>query len=200
MNYASNSELRARAREQLGGNIFGKTWLMALLVLLIGSAIVGLGSTFVVVGFLLHGLIMVGVAGIFLSLKRRGSEIELGDMFNGTKQLTDNLLLGLMYNLFIMLWTMLFVIPGIVKSYAYRMAYYIKNDHPEYNWQQCIDESRKMMNGHKWRLFTLDFSFIGWMILGSLCFGVGTLWVNAYMKAAEANFYMDMVEKTVIRE
>ena len=195
MNYATNFELRAKAREQLGNNIFGKKWLMGLAVSFVASLIVGAASAFAgILGFLASGLLMVGLSGIYLTLARRGAEteIEFGDLFNGTKQLGDNLLLGLMYNLFISLWSLLFVIPGIVKSYSYRMVYYIKNDHPEYDWKACIDESRRMMNGHKWRLFTLHLSFLGWIIVGSLCFGIGTLWVTPYMQAAEANFYEDL--------
>ena len=196
MSYASNRELRAKAREQLGNSIFGQNWLMALLVLLIASAIVSFGSAFVIVGLLLEGVLMVGVSGIFLSLKRKGGEIEITDLFSGTKQLADNMLLGLMHYVFVFLWSLLFVIPGIVKGYSYSMCYYIKNDHPEYTWRECIDASRKMMRGHKWRLFTLHFSFIGWYIVGSLAFGIGTLWVNPYLRAAEANFYEDLLEKT----
>ena len=200
MKHASNSALRAKAREQLGGKIFGKTWMMALLAIFVASAIVSAGSAFVIVGVLLQGFLMVGLARIFLKLSRRGGEIDLADLFSGTDKLSDNLLLGLMYNLFIALWSLLFIIPGIVKSYAYRMAFYIKHDNPDYDWKKCIDESRKLMNGNKWRLFTLDLSFLGWLIVGALCFGVGTLWVQPYMTAAEANFYEDLVKNSAITE
>jgi uncharacterized membrane protein len=113
-------------------------------------------------------------------------------MFLGLRYAGDLALLGFLKNLFIILWSLLFVIPGIVKTYSYAMAYYIKYDHPEYNWKMCIDESRRMMDGHKWRLFCLHFSFIGWELLGALAFGIGTLWVTPYKQAAEANFYDDL--------
>lgn len=73
--------------------------------------------------------------------------------------------------------------------YAYSMAYYIKLDHPDYGWKACIDESRRLMDGHKWEKFVLDLSFLGWIIVGSLCLGVGTLWVTPYMEATNAQFY-----------
>ena len=57
---------------------------------------------------------------------------------------------------------------------------------------QCITESRRIMSGNKMRLFLLDLSFIGWYIVGALCFGIGTLWVNAYHQMARANFYEDL--------
>ena len=91
--------------------------------------------------------------------------------------------------LFIFLWSLLLFIPGIVKAYAYSMVYYVKADHPEYGWRECLDESQRLMTGHKWEKFVLDLSFIGWGIVGSLCLGVGTLWVMTYMAATEAQYY-----------
>ena len=69
------------------------------------------------------------------------------------------------------------------------MAYYIKADHPDYDWRACIKGSMELMRGHKWKLFILDLSFLGWYIVGSLCFGVGTLWVIPYHMEARAVFY-----------
>lgn len=189
-----NFVFRARAREQLGSGIFKSTWLMALAVLLVQSVLILVGSSFGgVVGFLVEGFLAFGVAHIFLSLARgKKTDIDMGDLFLGNKNLGDNILLGLIKNVFIVLWSLLFVIPGIIKTYSYAMTYYIKYDHPEYDWKTCITESRKMMDGHKWRLFCLHFSFIGWMIVGALCFGIGLLWVMPYMQAADANFYEDL--------
>lgn len=186
----SNSELRAKAREQLKG-IFTENWLLAIVVLLIQAAILGAAATVGGIGtIIVTGALSVGVAGLFLSLARGKESIELGDMFKGfSNDFGGNLLLGLLYTLFIALWSLLFVIPGIVKSYSYAMCFYIKNDHPDYDWKQCIDKSREMMSGNKWKLFCLDLSFIGWYIVGALCLGIGTLWVDAYHTAARANFY-----------
>lgn len=115
---------------------------------------------------------------------------QLGDMFRGFQDdFGGTFLIGLMTSLFTFLWSLLFVIPGIVKMYAYSMAYYIKLDHPDYGWKACIDESRQLMDGHKWEKFVLDLSFLGWIIVGSLCLGVGTLWVTPYMEATNAQFY-----------
>ena len=188
----TRSQLRAKAREALGGNIFAKNWLMALVVMLIFSLIYGVASSFAVGGLIVFGPLMVGVAFVFIKLIRTGDEINLEDSFGGFKDFAQNLLLGLMYMIFISLWSLLFIIPGIVKSYSYAMSFYIKNDHPEYTWNQCITESRKMMRGNKWKLFCLDFSFIGWMIVGALACGIGTLWVAPYKEAAHAAFYNEL--------
>ena len=78
---------------------------------------------------------------------------------------------------------------SIVKTYAYSMAYYVKRDNPTYNWKQCLDESQCIMKGNKWKLFCLQFSFIGWAIVCVFTFGIGYLWLAPYMNAATANFY-----------
>ncbi len=188
----SNSELRARARNILGNKIFGECWLFALLVCLLSSVINGAASAVPFGTLIIVGPISVGVAGVFMATARTGEKPKIENMFNGFKDFPSNLLLGLMISLFTALWTLLFIIPGIVKSYSYSMAYYIKNDHPEYDWKQCINESQKMMKGHKGRLFCLHLSFIGWILLGALCCGVGILWVIPYISVANVEFYNDL--------
>ena len=192
----TRQEIKEKSKQQLGRNIFGNTWLMALVVCLIQGAILGAASavsSFIggVAALIITGPLAFGVAFIFLNLVRKNDgQIDIKDLFKGfTDDFGGNLLLGLLESLFIFLWSLLFVIPGIVKSYAYAMAFYIKNDHPEYDWKACLDESQKIMKGHKWSLFVLDLSFIGWYIVGSLCLGVGTLWVTPYHYTARANFY-----------
>lgn len=189
-----NSVFRANARAQLGGNIFANNWLMALVVCLIQSLIMGIGSSFAGVGaILVGGLLAFGLARVFLQLVRgQKQQIDIADLFCGTDEFGSLIVLNLLVGLFTFLWMLLFIIPGIVKSYAYSMAFYIKHDHPEYDWKQCMDESQRYMKGYKWQLFCLDFSFIGWILLGFLCCGIGTLWVVPYQNAARANFYENL--------
>ena len=189
------SQFRAKAREQLGNNIFGNKWLYALIVCLINSALLGVASTVLpgLGALILMGPLTFGLTKIFLNLARSDEPIKIEDTFNGfVNDLGGNIVLGLLITVFTALWSLLFVIPGIVKAYSYSMAFFIKHDNPSYEWKQCIDESRKMMNGNKMRLFLLDISFIGWLIVGSLCFGIGTLWVTPYINAAHANFYEEI--------
>ena len=169
------AELKARARAQLGGGIFQNLWMMGLAVcLLIGllesaaaGIIPGIGALLVV------GPLEYGMAYIFLKQARDHQPVQLGDMFRGFQDdFGGTFLIGLMTSLFTFLWSLLFVIPGIVKAYAYSMAYYIKLDHPDYGWNACITASRQMMDGHKWEKFVLDLSFLGWIIVGSLCLGI----------------------------
>ena len=190
----SRQEIKFRAKAQLGNNIFGSKWLMALLIVLIAqalsyavNAIPGIGT---VISLLIAGPIMYGCRYVFLMQARDGKEMVIEDLFEGFKaDFSQLFLLNLLQTLFIALWTCLLIVPGIVKAYAYSMSYYIKVDHPEYGWKECIDESRYIMNGHKAELFVLDLSFLGWIIVGALCLGIGTLWVIPYMEAAHAQFY-----------
>lgn len=193
-----NSEIRSRARATLGNNIFCDKWLFALLVVLIelGISLVISAIPYAgIVSIILTGPLAVGVAGVFLTAVRTDEKISIENMFDGFKKFAENLLLYFMVWLFTFLWTLLFIIPGIVKGISYSMAFYIRNDHPEYTWKECINESKRLMEGNKWKYFCLQFSFIGWMLLGVLCCGVGTLWVSAYMYTANAEFYNQLTAK-----
>ncbi len=195
----SRQIIKENAKAQLGGNIFANTWLMALLVLFVEGGIVSLAGSIIVAaskgfGFILNSLVIgplaVGSVSIFVSLMRLNKPIDIADLFSGFKNnFGRNFLLALLINIFTFLWTLLFIIPGIVKAYSYSMSYFIANDHPEYDWKTCINESKRLTDGHKMDLFILDLSFLGWYILGALCFGVGVLWVAPYHEASRINYF-----------
>ena len=96
----------------------------------------------------------------------------------------------LLTKVFIFLWTLLLIIPGIIKSYAYRMVPYILADNPNIGVQKSITLSNEMTMGHKFDLFVLDLSFIGWYLLGALALGVGVLFVMPYENATNAELYL----------
>ena len=191
----SASEIRRRARETLGGNIFKSPWLYALLVGIITAAIASVASFIPVGSILIAGPIAIGTGAYFLNRVRRRVEYDnLEILFDGVRNdLGDNIIIGILNGVFIALWSLLFVIPGIVKSYSYSMAYYINLDHPEYNPTEAITESRRLMDGNKMRLFCLHLSFIGWAIVCFFTLGIGMLWLIPYMNAANAEFYQDLV-------
>ena len=90
-------------------------------------------------------------------------------------------------DLFTVLWTLLFIIPGIVKSYEYQMIPYLLADNPQMTKEQAFEESKRMMQGQKWKAFVLDLSFIGWNILSALTLGIlGIFYVQPYMDATHA--------------
>ena len=106
-------------------------------------------------------------------------------VFRG-KEISKIILLYLLVNLYLFLWTLLFIIPGIIKSFSYAMTYFIINDHPEYSLNQAITESRRMMDGHKMEYFILCLSFIGWFILSCITLGIGFLWLIPYFYTTSA--------------
>lgn len=94
--------------------------------------------------------------------------------------------------LYATLWSFLLIVPGIIKFYAYAMTPYILIDNPELPANQAIYLSKKMMKGHKFDLFILQLSFIGWGFLSIFTLGIGLLWVVPYMMTAQAAFYQDI--------
>ncbi len=186
----SSFEYRQRARAALGGRIFGNIWLTALLANVIVIAVTGVSSSVIIGPFLVYGALYVGYASIMLKLARGRGEVDIADCAKGfATGYVENLLLGLVSMLKIFLWSLLFVIPGIVKAYSYSMIYYIKNDHPDYTWRQCLAASENLMRGKRMNLFFLDLSFIGWILLMPFTFGVGGFWLAPYMEQARAQFY-----------
>ena len=100
---------------------------------------------------------------------------------------------GMFYkNILLFLWFLLLFIPGIIKSYAYRMVPYILADNPGIGAKRAIEISNEMTRGHKFNMFVLDLSFLGWYFLGALCLGIGVLFVNPYKDATEAELYLTL--------
>jgi uncharacterized membrane protein len=97
----------------------------------------------------------------------------------------------LMY-IFLFLWSLLLIIPGIIKAFSYAMTPYILEENPELGASEAIDRSRMMMRGHKFDLFWLYLSFIGWFFLCLLTAGIGFLWLNPYVETAKAAFYEEV--------
>ena len=192
--YISNSEIRAKARQSLGSGIFTNTWFIAILGGLIISAILT-AANYLCAGIgtmLLCGPLYVGLYKFYLRIAQGDKNVKIENVFEGCYNFSQNFMVGLMYTLFIFLWSLLLVIPGIVKSYSYALVFYIKSENPTMDWRECLDQSEKMMQGNKWRLFKLHMSFIGWILLSMLTLGIGSLWVNAYMQTATAIFYEEL--------
>ena len=129
----------------------------------------------------------------------RGGEATAKDMFEGyNKELFSRVLTTtLLYYVYVFLWSLLLLIPGCIKSYSYAMTPYILKDNPEMKNNAAIEESMRMMDGHKLELFMLDLSFIGWALLSFLTCGIGFLWLVPYMNMARVNFYEDLKKASV---
>ena len=185
-----NRLLRENSRRQLGDSLFGNTWLMMAVVCFVYSAVMSALSGTLIGVILVGGPLAYGLCRVFIGAVN-GKKFDFNDILSGfTEAFGNSVVLSLLQALFIALWSMLLIVPGIIKSYSYAMAMYIQQDNPTKEAKACIDESRQMMDGYKWQLFCLDFSFIGWYLLGSLCFGVGIFLVVPYHQIARTNFYL----------
>jgi uncharacterized membrane protein len=100
-------------------------------------------------------------------------------------------------NLYVFLWGLLFVIPGIVKAYQYRMVPYLITEDPNLTTEQALELSRRMTYGEKWAMFVLDLSFIGWGLLATLTFGIGFLFLAPYIEATQAQLYFALRPKVM---
>lgn len=144
-----------------------------------------------IVQFVLGCIVTVGYACFNLELVD-GEEVTIGTLFQYFPQWKTMVIAGLLQTLYIFLWTLLFIIPGIIAAYRYAMTSYILAENPEMKAGEAIDRSKELMMGNKWRLFCLHFSFIGWGFLCMLTMGIGNLWLTPYMEAATAAFYRDI--------
>ena len=176
------SQIKKESKASLKGN-----WGIAIGVYLVAILIMAVLSS-TCIGGLLSGLVTFGLSSAFLGLIRTKT-MKFESLFDCTKNFGSVFVASILQVLFLALWTMLFWIPGIVKSYSYAMTNYILIDNPELSGNQAITESRKMMNGHKMQLFLLDLSFIGWYLLTAFTCGILSLYVTPYHHAARANFY-----------
>lgn len=186
-----NSELRAQARVALQGK-----WVMAAVAALVYSAIAGGLSGIPGIGWigtLLIGLpVGYGFSILMLSVCRGAGDIDLGVLFEGFKDYGRILGTTLLQTIYTFLWSLLLVIPGIIKSYSYAMTSFILKDEPELKNNAAIEKSMAMMEGNKMKLFLLDLSFIGWGILAIFTFGIGLLFLQPYMGISRAAFYEDL--------
>ncbi|MBO4428950.1 MAG: DUF975 family protein [Clostridia bacterium] len=182
----TRKEIKLAAKESLKGN-----WGVAILALLIAGIILSAVSFSGIGTLILMGPFALGVVMVYSGIVRK-QQVGVGTVFGGFSNFANSFLAGLLVSVFTFLWSLLFWIPGIIKSYSYSMTFFILNDHPELTNADAITESRKMMNGHKMELFILDLSFIGWYLLVGLTFGLLSFYVVPYHNAAKAMFYENL--------
>ena len=190
-------ELRAAARASLSGKWAGAV-LTALVYLLLMGFVPGVLNVYPKDGNwgnLLQLLLMPMAYGLlvaFLDNIRNGEPYQVNQLFRGFSEYGRVLGTGMLVWVYTFLWTLLLIVPGIIKSYSYAMTYYVLRDHPELRFNGAINRSMDMMKGHKFDLFYLQLTFIGWLLLCILTAGVGLLWLAPYMNAAQAHFYEDV--------
>jgi Predicted integral membrane protein len=197
-------DYRAEARASLKGR-----WLCAVLMTAIVAGLNALsamngyycGTGFLdrefwifnlLVIFVLSPLLDWGYQIAFYERLNTGRPLKLSDAFEGFKTNGKPWALMVVIEIFVFLWSLLLIVPGIIKALAYSMAPFILRENPEMKVLDAITESRKLMHGHKGSLFCLYLTFIGWFLLSALSLGIGFLWFGPYVSAATASFYKSL--------
>lgn len=185
-----NSQLRAEARQALQGK-----WPMAAGAALIYSIVAGGLSAIPFIGGLCSLFIGLPVAygiaivmfGVF-----KGKDVDFGVLFEGFQDYSRIFVTKLLQGIYTALWSLLLVVPGVIKYYSYAMTDYILKEEPEMKNNAAIEKSMAMMENNKMKLFLLDLSFIGWALLAIVTFGIGFLFLQPYMQVSRAAFYEDL--------
>lgn len=204
-----NSEIR-----EMAYNVVKPNWKKSLVATIISLVAAGipscfnqifpLGSSNGFIGFVLYLACLFCISAPFayayanamLSFYRGDIEDATNNMLGYVKTQENykrSLSVGALTYLYIFLWSLLLVIPGIIKSYSYAMTFFIAKENPDLTAEQAVLASMKIMDGNKMKLFLLDLSFIGWIILSMLTFGIGFIFVAPYMENARAAFYEELV-------
>ena len=180
-------DLKRLAKEKLNGN-FGT----CILIEIISGLLTGLSSLIPFGALVVKGPFDVGSQHIYNRVTDR-CRPEVKELFTGFAQnFGENFLVGLLKTIYLLLWTMLCIIPGIIKAYSYSMAEYLMARNTDMSASDAIRESRYLMNGHKMELFELDLSFIGWDILTVITCGLLSLYVVPYKNATKTEFFNEI--------
>ena len=193
--------LRNQAYEALRGK-----WTPAVVTSLVFCILLGVAVSLSRVNALLYliaylvgaSIVAIGMLYACWDLFTKGTLPEAGALFAPFKQYARTVGAVLLVFVYTLLWTLLLVIPGIIKAYSYSMTFYILRENPEMTAGDAITASQKMMDGHKMDLFLLSLSFIGWAILASITFGIGYLWLIPYIYTAYAAFYETLKKETSV--
>ncbi|MBQ8821992.1 MAG: DUF975 family protein [Lachnospiraceae bacterium] len=195
---SSSSSDTEQELEQLEASGINVTELLSDPIMQATLAVVGIFFLIVVVWaiacFIIGGPVTLGYAKYNLNLVD-GNNPQFSDLFSKFDCFGQGFCVQFLRGLFVFLWSLLFIIPGIVKNYSYSMAAYIAAENPDMSATDCITESRKLMDGNKGRFFCLNLSFIGWAFLCVFTLGIGYLFLKPYMEASYAAFYREIVRE-----
>ncbi len=197
----TTSEQRAAGRASLSGR-----WSEAAMLTFVYFVISGIfgastgtldGITFPGCSSVLSLLLLPmgwGYSMTFLANMRKedNDPFDIGHLFDGYRDFVRIFCTVLLQTVYTMLWTLLFIVPGIIKGLSYALTCFILRDRPDLKNNEAIELSMAMMRGHKLQLFWLYLSFIGWFVLSVMTLGIGFFWLQPYVMSTMANFYEDV--------
>jgi len=186
----SNAEITARARTMLKGS-----WKLPILASAVFLTIILLLSCVPLIGWIgalvLSGPLTLGYCMAYLAFVRT-RRMRLSQLFDGFSRFANAFIAYLLRTIFVILWALLLIIPGVIAALGYSMTFFILADNPGMEGLTAITRSRELMQGRKWKLFCLGCRFIGWFLLGILSLGIGFIWIVPYFQTSLTIFYEDL--------
>jgi len=187
-----NKKLMAMARESLSGK-----WGLAVGTFLVFWLIMVAAKSNGIAVLLIGGPMLIGLA-IFSLTIARNQDAKLEQIFKGFKKNFGTALVAyLLKAIFVFLWTLLLIIPGIIAAISYSQVFYILAEDDSISGTDALKKSKEMMYGYKWKYFCLRLRFIGWFLLCIWSLGIGFLWLTPYITISCANFYEDIKGKKI---
>lgn len=199
----NRAELKSAAKGQISGKI-GILFVISLIIAVISGAAgwvlkfipLHLGS--LAAAIIITPAFALSVVRVYLNITK-GVNPEVNNAFSGFDEFWSAFKVNFLVGLFTFLWSLLFVIPGIIKAYSYSMSLYILAENKGKKALECINESKAMTNGHKMDLFVLGLSFIGWGLLCAITLGIACIWVVPYVNATMANAYNSLKPQVEVK-
>lgn len=185
-----NAVLMRQARESLKGK-WGLAVGTTFVYILISMAVQNIPKAGGLLSLLISGPLLLGVVIFSLSLSRNQNP-KLEQIFEGFKRYSVSLVAHVLTFVFIILWSLLLIVPGIIAALSYSMTYFIIAEDSTIGARDAIKKSKKMMDGNKAKLFYLFLRFVGWALLCILTLGIGFLWLFPYIQISMAKFYEDV--------
>lgn len=182
-----NAVLMRQARESLAGKwgLAIGTFAVYILINMVVGSFKGAGA---IASLLVSGPLAVGLSLFALSISRN-KEAKFEQIFEGFKKFKKALIAYVLVLVFVLLWSLLLVVPGIIAGLSYSQTFFILADDETISARDAIKKSKKMMYGYKWKFFCLGLRFIGWGLLCILTLGIGFLWLLPYSQVSMAKFY-----------
>ena len=194
------SELKQNAKNQLKNN-----WGLAIGIIIVCTLISCIPNLLVeindeslaiaiiipIITLVITGPLTIGQCRFFINLANR-SNPKFSDLWYGFNNILKAIGVTLLVGVIVFIGTILLIIPGIILSFMYSQVYYIMTENPEMSIIDCLKESSRIMKGHKMDLFVLELSFLGWIILTGITFGIAGLYVLPYYSATLTNFYLEI--------
>lgn len=188
-NVSSQNSVRTGQYDQDMDHLVYLTFILIVLI-----AIIVIGLIIIIFRAFVSSVVEVGLCSYFIESRKTKIDAGFHQLFYGfgCGHYLNIVKSMFMKNLFIFGWTLLFVIPGIIKSYEYAMVPYLLAEQPDLHYKAALKKSRDMMDGHKFELFILQLSFIGWKLLGMLLCCVGVVFVLPYENATYTEYFIEL--------